>query len=64
MHTIVSPARGPSGLWDPSSRPPHSISRVIIGVIPFRVLITVLITYLLSSLPLQVILNEREKYDR
>ena len=31
------------------------ISRVIIGVTPFRVLITLLITYLLSPLPLQVI---------
>ena len=30
------------------------ISRVIIGVTPFRVLITLLITYLLSPLPLQV----------
>ena len=29
------------------------ISRVIIGVTPFRVLITRLITYLLSPLPLQ-----------
>ena len=29
-------------------------SRVIIGVTPFRVLITLLITYLLSPLPLQV----------
>ena len=29
------------------------ISRVIIGVAPFRVLITLLITYLLSPLPLQ-----------
>ena len=31
------------------------ISRVIIGVTPFRVLITLLITYLLSPLPLQVV---------
>ena len=30
------------------------ISRVIIGVTPFRVLITLLLTYLLSPLPLQV----------
>ena len=30
------------------------ISRAIIGVTPFRVLITLLITYLLSPLPLQV----------
>ena len=30
------------------------ISRVIIGVTPFRVPITLLITYLLSPLPLQV----------
>ena len=30
------------------------ISRVIIGVTPFRVLITLLITYLLSPLALQV----------
>ena len=30
------------------------ISRVIIGVTPFRVLITLLVTYLLSPLPLQV----------
>ena len=30
------------------------ISRLIIGVTPFRVLITLLITYLLSPLPLQV----------
>ena len=30
------------------------ISRVIIGVTPFRVLITLLISYLLSPLPLQV----------
>ena len=30
------------------------ISRVIIGVTPFRVLITLLITYVLSPLPLQV----------
>ena len=30
------------------------ISRVLIGVTPFRVLITLLITYLLSPLPLQV----------
>ena len=30
------------------------ISRVIIGVSPFRVLITLLITYLLTPLPLQV----------
>ena len=30
------------------------ISRVIIGVTPFRVLITLLITYLLRPLPLQV----------
>ena len=30
------------------------ISRVIIGVTPFRVLITLLKTYLLSPLPLQV----------
>ena len=30
------------------------ISRVIIGVTPFRVFITLLITYLLSPLPLQV----------
>ena len=30
------------------------ISRVIIGVTPVRVLITLLITYLLSPLPLQV----------
>ena len=30
------------------------ISRVIIGVTRFRVLITLLITYLLSPLPLQV----------
>ena len=30
------------------------ISRVIIGVAPFRVRITLLITYLLSPLPLQV----------
>ena len=33
------------------------ISRVIIGVTPFRVLITLLITYLLSPLPLQVIVG-------
>ena len=31
------------------------ISRVIIGVTPFRVLITLLTTYLLSPLPLQVV---------
>ena len=31
------------------------ISRVSIGVTPFRVLITLLITYLLSPLPLQVV---------
>ena len=31
------------------------ISRVIIGVTPCRVLITLLITYLLSPLPLQVV---------
>ena len=30
------------------------MSRVIIGVTPFRVLITLLITYLLSPLPLHV----------
>ena len=30
------------------------ISRIIIGVPPFRVLITLLISYLLSPLPLQV----------
>ena len=30
------------------------ISRVIIGVTPFRVLTTLLMTYLLSPLPLQV----------
>ena len=30
------------------------ISRVIIGVTPFRVLMTLLISYLLSPLPLQV----------
>ena len=30
------------------------LSRVIIGVTPFRALITLLITYLLSPLPLQV----------
>ena len=30
------------------------ISRVIIGVTPFRVLTTLLITYILSPLPLQV----------
>ena len=30
------------------------ISRVIFGVTPFRVLITLLITYLLSPLPLEV----------
>ena len=33
------------------------ISRAIIGVTPFRVLITLLITYLLSPLPLQVIVG-------
>ena len=32
-----------------------SLSRVIIGVTPFRVLITLLITYLLSPPPLQVV---------
>ena len=31
------------------------IRRVMIGVTPFRVLITLLITYLLSPLPLQVV---------
>ena len=31
------------------------ISRVIIAVTPFRVLMTLLITYLLSPLPLQVV---------
>ena len=31
------------------------ISRVIVRVTPFRVLITLLITYLLSPLPLQVL---------
>ena len=30
------------------------ISRVIVGVAPFRALITLLITYFLSPLPLQV----------
>ena len=32
------------------------ISRVIVRVTPFRALITLLITYLLSPLPLQVVL--------
>ena len=36
------------------------ISRVIFGVTPFRVLITRLITYLLSPLPLQVRSLEHE----
>ena len=35
------------------------MSRVLIGVTPFRVLISLLITYLLSPLPLQVRLGFR-----
>ena len=39
------------------------ISRVILGVTPFRVLITLLITYLLSPLPLQVSLNPIDPFE-
>ena len=39
--------------WRASGLSKSFISRVIIGVTPFRVLITLLITYLLSPLPLQ-----------
>ena len=35
------------------------ISRVVIGVTPLKVLITLLITYLLSPLPLKVDLEEK-----
>ena len=40
--------------WRGRGRSKQVISRAIIGVTPFRVLITLLITYLLSPLPLQV----------
>ena len=42
------------GTWRARGLRKSFISRVIIGVTPFRVLITLLITYLLSPLPLQV----------
>ena len=38
------------------------ISRVIIGVAPFRVLLSLRITYLLSPLPLQVYILHSYKY--
>ena len=40
------------------------ISSVIIGATPFRVLITLLVTYLLSPLPLQVCSGELEQGTR
>ena len=44
----------PPDTWRGRGLSKSFISRLIIGVTPFRVLITVLITYLLSPLPLQV----------
>ena len=40
--------------WRARGLSKYVISRVTIGVTPFRVLITLLTSYLLSSLPLQV----------
>ena len=48
METLGRVLGGPGDLVS------KAISRVIIGVTPFRVLITLLITYLLGPLPLQV----------
>ena len=53
-----NPQKRTSGLgqftWRGRGLSKSFISRVIIGVIPFRVPITPLVTYLLSPLPLQV----------
>ena len=49
METLGRVLGGPGDLVS------KAISRVIIGVTPFRVLITLLITYLLGPLPLQVV---------
>ena len=43
-----------SAAWRGRGLSKSCISRVVIGLTPFRVLITLLITYLLSPLPLQV----------
>ena len=55
MDKLLNPQKRSPSTWRGRGLSKSFISRVIIGVTPFRVLITLLITYLLSPLPLQVI---------